>query len=288
MALLYIGIGRSVFLAEQQESEMHRHKTLEILFALDHSFAYTTDSRDWQTSSAIAINSDVAHAFRDFRGMCVSIHLLPEKRWMTHLATDFFRNEPVRRLDQMDLSAYTEFFRSLLVHDTGASVVFRMCELLIEEIAGVKGYRGVVDERLLRVLERIEKDLPDHHSSEELARDVCLSEDRFLHLFSEQLGVPLRHHIMHQRVIRATRDILTGTPLTEAAIAAGFSDSSHFTHTCMQLTGLRPSSFKRYRGHAQIYFCTSSRCVRPTTDDPEGLHCNHCGLYQVLRPSMKT
>lgn len=110
----------------------------------------------------------------------------------------------------------------------------------------------------------------------DLAYSACLSEDRFLHLFKEQLGITLRQYIVHQRLQRATVDILNGKTLTRAALDSGFADSSHFTRRFSEHTGFLPRLLKEQRGEITVLTCTSSRCVRPVVHADGSGVCADC------------
>ena len=78
-------------------------------------------------------------------------------------------------------------------------------------------------------------------SADDLASRVGLSTSRFLHLFKEQMGTPLRPHIQWLRLTDAIVQISNGTSITEAAAQAGFADGAHLTRSMKQYLGLRPS-----------------------------------------------
>jgi AraC-like DNA-binding protein len=181
----------------------------------------------------------------------------------------------------MELSPYVSFFRKLLHRESGCSRVFQESERLIEGLTGLKGWTGAVDVRLLDVLERIQNTLSGPLRSRDLARLAYLSEDRFLHLFKEQLGITLRHYIIHQRLLRATADILAGASITVAALDAGFADTAHFSRRFLALTGHPPSQLKKVRGSVRIFSCHSSRCVRPALGGPGDSGCKECVLFRT-------
>ncbi len=55
---------------------------------------------------------------------------------------------------------------------------------------------------------------------------VFLSEGRFLHLFSEQIGIPWRRYLLWRKILAAGSHVINGHSLTESAHYASFSDSS--------------------------------------------------------------
>lgn len=258
---------------------MHRHRTLEIALSLDTPFAFRTDTIPWRVAHSVAIAPGALHEFRDDGGMRASVLLVAEKRWNPLRKEGLFAKGHAASLDEFDLTEFRDFFRGLFAHETDCSEVFEKCERLVETIAGIRGYRGAVDERLLETLELIEQNLSGRIHSRELARNAYLSEGRYLHLFAEQLGISFRQYVMHQRLLRATRSMLTGASATRAAIDAGFSDSAHFTRTFIQLAGMRPSQLKSFRGRVRVFSCASPFCIRPTSEHPHGGPCLHCGLF---------
>ncbi|MFB7874448.1 helix-turn-helix transcriptional regulator [Nocardia sp. NPDC056064] len=79
----------------------------------------------------------------------------------------------------------------------------------------------------------------------EVAALVGLSPSRLTHLFSAQVGLPLRRYILWLRLMNAVRSAEPGRDLTTIAHAAGFADSAHLTRTCREIFGLPPSALSR-------------------------------------------
>jgi AraC-like DNA-binding protein len=121
----------------------------------------------------------------------------------------------------------------------------------------VRGNVITVDDRIQHVINWIQQNLSKPIAARKLARSVYLSEDRFLHLFKEQLGLPLRQYILYQRIMTALMEYLRGKNLTEAAYLAGFSDSAHFTRTFIAMNGFKPSDFAKHKEMFQFCFCSS-------------------------------
>lgn len=87
-------------------------------------------------------------------------------------------------------------------------------------------------------------------SAAALAASAGLSESRFLHVFRESTGTPLRRYLMWLRLQRAAPLIMSRATLTEAAFAAGFSDAAHMTRTFKRLFGVTPSVLVQQQAHA--------------------------------------
>ncbi|WP_394825882.1 helix-turn-helix domain-containing protein [Pendulispora albinea] len=79
----------------------------------------------------------------------------------------------------------------------------------------------------------------------DIARRVGMSESRLMHLFREQIGMPLRPYVRWLRLKVAAEQVRRGANLTEAAHAAGFTDSAHLSNVFHATFGLTPSEIAR-------------------------------------------
>ncbi|MGW4092285.1 helix-turn-helix domain-containing protein [Nocardia sp. NPDC004750] len=79
----------------------------------------------------------------------------------------------------------------------------------------------------------------------DVARQLGIPAPRLSHLFTEQMGIPLRRYILWLRLHIARTRALAGDDLTAAAHAAGFSDGADLTRTCRRTFGLSPSVLSR-------------------------------------------
>ena len=93
----------------------------------------------------------------------------------------------------------------------------------------------------MSALERMRNDPRRSHSLAELAARAGLSSSRFLHLFKAQTGVPLRRYRLWNRMGAAVGAFRHGVSLTEAAHAAGFASSAHFSTAFRDMFGMTPS-----------------------------------------------
>ncbi|MCV7270138.1 MULTISPECIES: helix-turn-helix domain-containing protein [Mycolicibacterium] len=83
-------------------------------------------------------------------------------------------------------------------------------------------------------------------SGTELAARVGISASRLTHLFTEQVGIPLRRYVLWSRLRIAITRVQAGDDLTGAAHGAGFADSAHLTRTTREMFGLAPSVLSRH------------------------------------------
>ena len=83
------------------------------------------------------------------------------------------------------------------------------------------------------------------HTLAELGEYAGLSTSRFLHLFKAQTGIPLRRYRLWNRMGAAVGAFRGGVSLTEAAHAAGFASSAHFSSAFRDMFGMMPSDLAK-------------------------------------------
>ena len=101
---------------------------------------------------------------------------------------------------------------------------------------------GIADEKLLRVLRRMEGNIEAPQSRAELARIVGVSVRQLERLFRRHLGHGIHRQYSSMRLERA-RQLLRETtlPVLDVAIATGFSSSSQFARAYKRTFGEPPS-----------------------------------------------
>ncbi len=100
--------------------------------------------------------------------------------------------------------------------------------------------RATLDPRIAQVLADIAQNPAGDSSAAQYAARFTLSFSRFVHLFKEQVGVPLRTLRMWKRA-RSMLDYVTQSAnLADIAQITGYPDSSHFSHSIRQVFGLSP------------------------------------------------
>ena len=115
-----------------------------------------------------------------------------------------------------------------------------------------------VDPRIKAALDMLkEKYLTGNVAVADLARHACLSESRLRHLFTEQIGIPLRRYVLWMRLMTAVQFAIQGESLTQAAHNAGFSDSPHLCRTFRRMYGITLSGLVKNSRFVQVFSCFS-------------------------------
>jgi AraC-like DNA-binding protein len=104
---------------------------------------------------------------------------------------------------------------------------------------------GLPPAAMRRVREHVEAHLSESMDLAELAAIAGLSVYHFARAFKQTAGVAPHHYLVHRRVERAQEMLArSGLPLSEIALAAGFSDQSHLARHFRQRLGMTPGQFR--------------------------------------------
>ncbi|MCP5206987.1 MAG: helix-turn-helix transcriptional regulator [Hahellaceae bacterium] len=99
----------------------------------------------------------------------------------------------------------------------------------------------VIDERVISAIRIIKENYNKNISVTDIAQQVSLSVPRLIQLFKQATGSPIRRYRLWHRLWVTCNLVLTGKALTEAAVAAGFSDYAQFSRVYRELCGGSPS-----------------------------------------------
>jgi AraC-like DNA-binding protein len=222
-----------------EQVDWHQHGVPVFIAGLAGSFRLATPDGSWRSCGAAIIPAGVRHAL-DLGGDPLAV-FYPEPDVATF--ADLARFGSLWDATGRILVAQTATlspFRAL--YEDRNSLGFAG-EMLDDLVAFLRAGAGPprLDPRIARVIARLGRNPADLTAVEELVRPDRLSVSRFLHLFSEEIGVPFRRFRIWNRLRAASSMALRGGNLTEAAIGAGFSDSAHFSRLHRDTFGVTPS-----------------------------------------------
>jgi AraC-like DNA-binding protein len=104
---------------------------------------------------------------------------------------------------------------------------------------------GIPPGAMRRVQEYVETHLSESMDLAELAAIAGLSVYHFARAFKQTAGVTPHHYLVRRRVERAQEMLASSElPLSEVALATGFSDQSHLARLFRQLVGMTPGQFR--------------------------------------------
>jgi AraC-like DNA-binding protein len=110
--------------------------------------------------------------------------------------------------------------------------------------------------RVLRVM-RDEIGTKDNFTLERMAGIAGLSPSRFMHVFTESVGVPLRPYVLWLRLQMAVGEMMRGSSIADAAQRSGFCDSAHLARNLRRMMGMTPRELIERRAATRAAFASA-------------------------------
>ena len=230
---------------------------MQIIVDLQHGFKCRIGDEAWKDHKHLIIGENVIHQLDTNDSVQLLIYLDAETTAAKQIRSKYLDKlmayEPeVNLFESID----PKLLQGAILKpdpDLLLDVVNRILEMLCGEKEKIKA-----DERIIRTLKLIETEHPSNLSVAHLADLVCLSESRLRVLFKTETGMPVYQYIMWGRIRFAINRIMNGCAINEAALEAGFTDSSHFHKMLVKMFGLSPSQFIKSNQYFNIITCDSS------------------------------
>lgn len=223
--------GTILFVGPGGGAERHAHHAVQLVWALDGELTVTFDAP--VRRRATVIPADVEHAL-DATGRRLVL-LLVEPHGARGAALD--------RRARAEIGA--EVVGSL------AALPFPELELSLGDAArwsaaalatlGAEGQTSPLSVVSRRAMEYVEAAIDGKPQLAEAARRAGVSPTRLTHVFTREVGIPFRRFVLWTRMKHAVAATQAGDDLTQAAVAAGFSDSAHLSRSFRAMFGLSPS-----------------------------------------------
>ena len=130
-----------------------------------------------------------------------------------------------------------------------AVLLVRLAEMAAEETEGVSA--GM--EKIQPAVEYLNAHFTRSTSTEELAGLCSLSPSRFLHLFTEEMGISPSRYKRGLRM-QAAKELLRygGQTVSEVADTLGYNDPLHFSRVFRKEAGIAPSRYRELFGKAGL------------------------------------
>jgi AraC-like DNA-binding protein len=222
-------------------NELHRHFAASLSFSLEGDYRVSAEGLEgWQTYRGLLVAPNVEQQM-DARECRIVILLIdPETEAYDRIA-HWFERDPIRPLPP---ELTTELARQTSETLKRAELdAFELWTRIIEALSRPGFVRRQRDLRIERALAILKQNVLTPPTASELARSVGLSEGRLIHLFTQEMGLPIRRYVLWLRLREVVFALAESASMTQAAHAAGFADSAHMSRTFREMFGLPPSLF---------------------------------------------
>ncbi len=132
-------------------------------------------------------------------------------------------------------------FKQMLEQQLDSVCAYGLLEKIMDSVFSLQKTPHKIDPCVSEVVEKIKVNVDNNLTIEYLADSINISVPRLVQLFKQQTGVPIRRFRLWHRLFTTAVKMGQGNSLTHAAIAAGFTDSAHFSNTFRSMLGMKPS-----------------------------------------------
>lgn len=240
----------------------HRHFTASIIIGLSGPVGLRTEpSPEFVVVDAAMVAPNVDQQL-DARGRRVAIlQVDPESRGFGRIAHHFVERD-CRILEDGIVQRLRRILDGPEAQESGRAAY----EAVLDELADPQAPARAIDPRIRKVISIIKGDFLSPPPADKLASAVGLSSGRLIHLFTREMGLPIRRYTLWLRLRDVLISVALGSTLTEAAHRAGFSDSAHLSRTFRGMFGFPPSTIGENKGRIRISLTEAA------AQDPDSPH----------------
>ena len=231
----------------------HSHPVVQLVVAINGVFkTKVPETGEWITQKGLLIKPNHPHQCDATDVPIFSLDIDPDTALGEWVLTKILNDDPLLAYPSEQLGQINfELIHSCLQSENWDNLYTNILKVFRFEDAHQHEPK---DERIDLTLSHIHENIHEILSTEQLTNISFLSESRLLHLFKEEMGLPVRNYILWYRLKVALGHIINQGSLTEAAHMAGFSDQSHFTRTCQKMIGVPPSIITKNSKFVQVSF----------------------------------
>ena len=247
-AKLAIGQGVSVWVLDAPEGfgdpQAHSHHAIQLTICLSGRLALAGD-KTIITAPVIGVAADARHRL-DASGLLVIIFVEPESRAGRKLAQVLFEAHDLVELEAEPLIAAVAPLAATFDEKLSLEDLLRVGSTVVDQLLPGEP-APTADPRVQRIIEYVADHLDEPLALASATAGVYLSQSRLRHLFVEHTGVAFKTYLLWLRLVRAVQVYSQeNVTLTEAAHAAGFADSAHFSRVFKRTFGSPATTLERF------------------------------------------
>jgi AraC-like DNA-binding protein len=241
-----MGEGLGVWLLEAPggfgDADFHAHHAIQISITFSGDMALSDGERDL-AAPVMAVSADARHRF-EAQGVIGFVFVEPESTIGRALSQRLFAAGPLAAIEDAEFAHALAPLAGALDPGLARQDMLAFGRAALSTLADT-GEVSLPDARIARIIDHANAHLDRDLNLSAAAAGVYLSESRLRHLFVEQTGLAFKTYVLWLRLVRAVEFYSGGLSLTEAAHAAGFADSAHFSRVFKRTFGLPATTLTR-------------------------------------------
>ena len=240
-----------MYIGKAVDTSIHDHHAIQIAISFDEAIEINLPDSSFKFKAAI-IDSDQPHECRTYDNTFLLLNIAPEAKIGVALRKSYLTNQKIVELPADKASEFIGKLKAELKEAQDSKEIFSITQQFLHALSHTKETK-LFDDRILEVLKLLDQqnDVPIKINA--LAGKVFISPNRLIHLFTDQVGIPIRKYILWKKLLIALQEIITTKNITQAALEGGFSDAPHFNRTFKRMFGLNPSTLLKNSQIIQAY-----------------------------------
>jgi AraC-like DNA-binding protein len=248
---LFFWTGQFMYIGKAVDTSIHDHHAIQIAISFDEAIEIRLPDTSLKFKAAI-IDSDQPHGCRTYDNTFLLLSIAPESKIGIALKINYLANQKIAELPAEKASEFIGKLKIELNGEQDSDTIFSNTQEFLHAISHLEETR-ILDDRILKVLKLLNQQDDVQVKINDLAGEVFISPSRLIHLFTDQVGIPIRKYVLWTRLLIALQKIIVTKNITKAAIHAGFADAPHFNRTFKRMFGLNPSTLLKNSQFVQAY-----------------------------------
>jgi AraC family transcriptional regulator len=226
------------------KTALHSHHAVQVTLSLRGSFTLETQAGS-VAGGVAAVAPDTEHTFEASEGVVAHLFVDPDGRAGRALQSRLFAGSSLVSMVAAELGDLpARLLADFEAFDAAGPALTALGRDLLAQLVPDTERDERPEARVRKMSAWAAARLDKPVSLEEAAAHVGLSSGRARHLFVESTGLPFRTYLLWLRLTKAVDLFSVGTPLTDAAHAAGFADSSHLSRTFKRMCGIAADTLR--------------------------------------------
>ncbi len=262
----YMWNDASAFLFSSNVTSLHCHNTMQVILDIQNNFRFRLKNERWKTYKSLIVKENVIHQLDTNNSVQLIIYLGAETNNAKTIKARYMNDTGIYQPGQNIF----HFINSAQLQQALLKPDILMLKTLIDKILATlagQNNNAKADDRIKTAEQIISTSDPADISMQWLAQMVFLSESRLRALFKEVTGISLYNYFLWNKIRFAVNQIMAGATIKDAAITAGFTDSSHLHKVMVQMFGISPSQFINGNKTRHTVVCSEPALHFETTYD---------------------
>jgi len=236
---------------------------MQLVLDTQKDFRFRTKNSEWGTYKSLIIRENVIHQLDTNNSVQLIIYLDANAKIAQAIKSGPLNGKDIYSPDLNFFHfANSNELEQALVNPEPARLE-NLVNMILTRFSREMGVSSP-DDRVLAIEQAVSTLHPDEISVKAMAEKVYLSESRVRSLFKNATGISLYRYILWNKIRFATNQIMTGDSVNDAALEAGFTDSSHFHKMMVKMFGKSPSEFMKNNGQRHFVKCDKKPLVFKT------------------------